>query len=119
MTKHSKGFLFLAEAALSVILLASAFSFLPLFSSPSGNEADALACSDAAGVLLKSGAFESQEKLERAASEANGLSSLCIEASAGALLAGSCAEDGEAVSFSFPIWQNGGITTARVSCRLR
>ena len=117
--KPRQGFLFSLEAALSAALLIIAIAFLPLFEKQPGNEPALLACHDAAGALAKSGAFKSQPALDASVSRAGSLLKTCIEASAGSLSSGKCDSAGErkdAIAFSFPVWSEGAIRQAKVSC---
>ncbi|MCX6769466.1 MAG: hypothetical protein NT051_02175 [Candidatus Micrarchaeota archaeon] len=117
--KSRQGFLFSFEAALSAALLIIAIAFLPLFEKQPGNQPALLTCHDVAGVLAKSGAFESQLALDRDVSRASSLLKACIEASTDSLSSGKCGSIGEkkdAIAFSFPVWSDGAIRQAKISC---
>lgn len=111
------GFLMSLEAACSLLLLIIS---IPLFSAPSlqkGSAHDFFLCSDAAVVLLKSGAFLSQGALEEKARQASALSGLCISASSPGAVAFPCQGRGsQEFSLSFPLWQSGTLSQAAVSC---
>ena len=111
-----KGFLFLAEAGLSALLLITASFFLPLFSHKGGSEADVLSCSDVSGVLVKMRAFESQSALDLSLLRLSSVSGQCIAAKAGALSSGSCPPSQDRVAVSFPVWSDGKVQPATVSC---
>lgn len=114
-----KGFAFSAEAALSFLILLSASAFLLFFQHPEGKEGDFMLCADAAAVFVKSGAFESSEKLQAAVDGAGALSNRCISASAGGIAASSCGwgeARGERISLSIPAWSGELVEKAQVSC---
>jgi hypothetical protein len=118
MSGHGKGFAFSSEAALSFLVLLSAAAFLPLFSLHSSGEEKFALCSDAAGVLMKSGAFQSQSALSASVGEAGGLSGMCVSAGAGGFFSSSCAA-GKAphrISLSFPVFSGGRVQKAEVAC---
>lgn len=110
--KISRGFAMSLEAAASLLLLAAALSALPLFEVKSGSEPDFFLCSDAAMVLLKSGAL-SGDAQPQVLYEASQLSGLCLEYGD----ASSCQYGGEEkFSFTFAIWRKGSLQNATVSC---
>lgn len=114
-----RGFLFTAEAALSLLLIIAAVSFLPLFSYSGGDEPQYALCADAAGSLMKQGAFESEEKLSQSVSRASSLSGMCISASLGEMRAGECSREDGRVSYSFPVLSKGEVKAAQVDCSLQ
>ncbi len=113
-----RGFLFSLEAAFSITLAIVAAACLPAFAMHEESPGNYLACSDAAGVLAKSGAFASQEKLQAAVDEAGELLGMCIEAESAGMGASSCDESrqGSVLSFAFPVWSGGKLQNARVAC---
>ena len=112
-----EGFLMSLEAACSLFLLIISLSLFPAPSLQKGSAHDFFLCSDAAVVLLKSGAFSSQAALGEKTGQASGLSGMCISASSPGASASSCTGRGaQEFSFSFPIWQHGSLSQAEVSC---
>ena len=111
-----RGFLYTAEAGLATLLIIIAAMSIPLFSHRGEGEAEALACSDAAGVLVKMRAFESQEKLDSSLLRLSLASGQCIEARAGMLSSGSCTGAGNRDAVSFPAWSEGRVQGATVLC---
>ena len=112
-----RGFLMALEAAASLFLLVIAASAIPIFHLQKTSAHDFFLCSDAAVILSKTNAFSDgslQEKLDKAAS----LSGLCIGASSAAAFASSCEGNGagEKFSFALPVWQDGAVENATVSC---
>ena len=120
--KTSRAFMFSMEAAFALTLVIVAAAYLPAFTPQKENAGEFLACSDVAGVLAKARAFSSQEALNASVGEAGQLSGACIEADGAGLNASSCqgkgTGGGEKYSFSFPVWKEGKVQTARVGCYL-
>ena len=116
----SLAFLFSLEAAFSLTLAIAAAAYLLAFSQQKESEGEFVACSDAAGALLDLRAFSRQEKLQEAVSDESALLGTCIEAESAGLSASSCNEGGSGpggkYSFSFPIWKQGEVETARAGC---
>ena len=107
-----QGFLMSLEAAASLVLIAISLAALPLFEIRGGQENDFFLCSDAAVVLLKSGAL-SGAGVQQQINEAATLSGVCIEANG----ASSCGYNGEdRFAFTFPVWKDGRVQQSTVSC---
>jgi len=116
-------FLFSLEAAFSLTLVIVAATYLFAFAPQKESAGEFLACSDAAGALLKMRSFSTQETLQAAVGEAGGLLGVCVEAESPGLSASSCKAGeggvGEKYSSSFPIWKEGRVENARVGCYRR
>lgn len=112
------GFVLSLEAASSLALLLIAASALALFSFQEANAGDFYACSDAALLLSKSHAFSDGTLGERVA-QVHSLTGMCAVASSPAASSSSCggARDAtEKFSFTMPVWQQGGLRSAKVEC---
>jgi hypothetical protein len=111
------GVAFVSEAAISVLLLLAAAAFFPLFSNEHSSASTVALCTDAAAMLVKSNAFQSQAALSEKVARLSELSGLCMEAKSGALSSGDCNKGATTViAISFPAYSYGSVGGAVLSC---